>query len=199
MYKLRQKKSFHIALAILVPLLAVTVPAEEPSLAEPYLLKPSLSEPSLSDMGAQILLPFKHQLQQALKAGMADSPVAAVNICHLQAPVIAQSFSTKNIRVGRSSHKLRNPDYAPAPWMSGVINNYLDVPEDQQAVALRLEDGRIGYAEPILTRAVCLTCHGENIAPKVKAQLAELYPDDRATGFHVGELRGIFWAEFAID
>ena len=27
------------------------------------------------------------------------------------------------------------------------------------------------------------------------------YPDpaDRATGFQVGELRGIFWAEFAVD
>jgi hypothetical protein len=194
MYKLRRGKSFRIALVILVPLLAVTVPAEEPSLAEPF-----LSEPSLLANGAEILLPFKHQLQQALKAGMADGPVAAVNICHLQAPAIAASFNAKNIRVGRSSHKLRNPDYAPAPWMSAVINNYLDVPEAQQAVALRLEDGRVGYAEPILTKAVCLTCHGENIAPKVSAQLAELYPDDRATGFQVGELRGIFWAEFAID
>jgi hypothetical protein len=71
--------------------------------------------------------------------------------------------------------------------MSALINNYLDAPEERQPVALRLESGRIGYAEPIMTQAVCLTCHGENIAPEVKVQLAELYPADRATGFQVGD------------
>ena len=118
---------------------------------------------------------------------MADGPVAAVNICHLQAPAIAESFNAKNIDIGRSSHRLRNPANAPTAWMSALINNYLDVPEQRQPVALRLESGRIGYAEPILTQAVCLTCHGENIAPEVKVQLVELYPADRATGFQVGD------------
>jgi len=172
-----------------MPLFAVSVHAEESSLLEPSLL----------DRGAAILLPFKRQLQQALKTGMADGPVAAVNICHLQAPAIAESFNAKNIYVGRSSHRLRNPANAPAPWMSALINNYLDAPEERQPVALRLKSGRIGYAEPILTQAVCLNCHGENIAPEVIVQLAEFYPADRATGFQVGELRGIFWAEFGID
>jgi hypothetical protein len=194
MHKLRRGKGVCIALAILVNLFAVKVHAEEPYLSEPF-----LSEPSLLDKGAEILLPFKRQLQQVLKTGMADGPVAAVNICHLQAPAIAESFNAKSIHVGRSSHRLRNPANAPAPWMSALINNYLDAPEQRQPVALRLESGRIGYAEPILTQAVCLTCHGENIAPEVKVQLAELYPADRATGFQVGELRGIFWAEFAVD
>jgi hypothetical protein len=194
MHNLRREKRVCIVLAIFVPLFAVSVHAEESSL-----LEPSLLEASLLDKGAEILLPFKRQLQQALKTGMADGPVAAVNICHLQAPAIAESFNAKNIYVGRSSHRLRNPANAPAPWMSALINNYLDAPEQRQPVALRLESGRIGYAEPILTQAVCLTCHGENIAPEVKVQLAELYPADRATGFQVGELRGVFWAEFDID
>jgi hypothetical protein len=182
MHNLRRDKRVCISLAIFVPLFAVSVHAEESSL-----LEPSLLEASLLDKGAAILLPFKRQLQQALKTGMADGPVEAVNICHLQAPAIAESFNSKNIHVGRSSHRLRNPANAPAPWMSALINNYLDAPEQRQPVALRLESGRIGYAEPILTQAVCLTCHGENIAPEVKVQLAELYPADRATGFQVGD------------
>ena len=189
MYKLRQGKEVCIALAIVVNLFAVTVHAEEPY----------LSKPSLLDRGAEILLPFKRQLQQALKTGMADGPVAAVNICHLQAPVIAESFNVKKINIGRSSHRLRNPANAPAPWMSAIINNYLDTPEERQPVTLRLENGRIGYAEPIVTQAICLTCHGADIAPAIKVQLAELYPADRATDFQVGELRGIFWAEFDTD
>jgi mono/diheme cytochrome c family protein len=36
----------------------------------------------------------------------------------------------------------------------------------------------------------CAACHGTNIAPGVQAKLAELYPNDQATGFKPGELRG---------
>ena len=146
--------------------------------------------------GAEIVLPFKQQLKQALQQGMADGPVVAVDVCHLDAPAIAESFAADNIRVGRSSHKLRSLANAPSPWMDEIINDYLNAPQAQQPVVVALADGRIGYAEPILTQPLCLTCHGDSIAPAVKAQLAELYPDDQATGFDVGELRGIFWAEF---
>jgi len=146
--------------------------------------------------GAEIILPFKQQLKQALLQGMADGPVAAVNACHLEAPAIARSFAADNISVGRSSHKLRNPANAPSPWMNAIIDGYLSAPEAQQPVVVRLADGRIGYAEPILTQPLCLTCHGGPIEPALQAKLFELYPDDQATGFDTGELRGIFWAEF---
>ena len=53
----------------------------------------------------------------------------------------------------------------------------------------------VGYVEPIKTGALCVTCHGEHVAPPVQKVLAELYPDDRATGFKVGSFRGVFWAE----
>jgi hypothetical protein len=36
----------------------------------------------------------------------------------------------------------------------------------------------------------CLACHGEGIAPEVKAQLAKDYPHDRSTGYKVGDVRG---------
>ena len=39
---------------------------------------------------------------------------------------------------------------------------------------------------------LCLGCHGKSIAPEVKAKLAELYPEDKATGFSEGDLRGAF-------
>jgi hypothetical protein len=153
-------------------------------------------DPQLLVRGAEIILPFKQQLKQALQQGMAAGPDAAVDVCHLEAPAIAQSLTTDNIRLGRSSHKLRNPANAPSAWMDQVINTYLGAPEAQQPVAIRIADGRVGYAEPILTQPLCLTCHGETIAPAVQAQIAEIYPNDQATGFRVGELRGIFWAEF---
>jgi hypothetical protein len=154
------------------------------------------ADPQLLVRGAEIILPFKQQLKLALQQGMAAGPDVAVNVCHLEAPAIARSLAADNIRLGRSSHKLRNPANAPSAWMDQVINTYLDGPEAQQPVAIRIADGRVGYAEPILTQPLCLTCHGATIAPAVQAQIAEIYPNDQATGFGVGELRGIFWAEF---
>ena len=43
----------------------------------------------------------------------------------------------------------------------------------------------------------CLACHGapEQIPAEVAAILAERYPDDQATGYAVGDLRGALWAE----
>jgi hypothetical protein len=39
---------------------------------------------------------------------------------------------------------------------------------------------------------MCLTCHGEKakIPPAAQATIAREYPDDRATGFSVGDVRG---------
>ena len=64
------------------------------------------------------------------------------------------------------------------------------------ALTVSLDEGREGYVEPIRLLPQCLACHGEQIAPDVAARLHELYPDDQATGFAVGDLRGVFWIEY---
>ena len=38
----------------------------------------------------------------------------------------------------------------------------------------------------------CLTCHGSNIKPELAAKINSLYPEDKATGYKAGELRGAF-------
>ena len=49
--------------------------------------------------------------------------------------------------------------------------------------------------EPVMMKPMCLACHGAEVAPEVQAAIAERYPDDRATGYRAGELRGVIWAE----
>ena len=55
-------------------------------------------------------------------------------------------------------------------------------------------DGResLRYLKPLVANAMCLTCHGtsETIPPDVAEALADHYPDDRGTGFDVGDVRG---------
>lgn len=46
----------------------------------------------------------------------------------------------------------------------------------------------------LVTQTMCLPSHGSSMAPSVEARLRELYPDDQASGFQEGDLRGIVWA-----
>ena len=48
------------------------------------------------------------------------------------------------------------------------------------------------YMKAIGTQPVCTVCHGTSIAPEVTARLDALYPEDRARGFAVGDIRGAF-------
>lgn len=146
--------------------------------------------------GAELLAPFKQDLQQALKSGLAEGPAEAIQVCRVKAPGIADALSGAGVRMGRSSHRLRNPDNTAPEWVSAIMRAYLDDPSSRTPQAVELADNRWGYAEPIIVQPVCLTCHGSELAPEVAARISELYPEDRAVGFETGDLRGVFWLEF---
>jgi len=146
--------------------------------------------------GAALLAPFKAQLQQALKRGLAKGPADAVAVCRLEAPAIAESLSRESVLMGRTSHRLRNPANAGPDWVDPIVNAYLENPSGRSPQTVALGEQRVGYVEPIVTKPLCLTCHGDNLAPDIANRLRELYPEDRATGFHTGDLRGVFWVEY---
>jgi hypothetical protein len=141
-------------------------------------------------------MPFKQDLQQALKGGLEEGPAEAIQVCRVKAPGIADALSVDGVRMGRSSHKLRNPDNTAPDWAGPIMQAYLDDASSREPRVVELDGDRRGYVEPIVAQPLCLTCHGSELAPEVAAQLAELYPDDKATGFEAGDLRGVFWLEF---
>jgi hypothetical protein len=143
-----------------------------------------------------ILLPFKQDLQQALREGLSRGPVEAVSACQLQASKIADGISQDGIRVGRTSHRLRNPDNRSPKWARPILEEYLAEPSARTPRSLALADGSVGYVEPIYMQSLCLTCHGESLATDVADEITRRYPQDQAIGFKLGELRGIFWLEF---
>lgn len=144
---------------------------------------------------------LKKQLGGALKTAMAQGgPVAAVSACNLRAPGITEQVARPGLRVGRTSHRLRNPKNAAPAWAAEAVatlpEKRLDKVPAQQV--FDLPDGKQGYLEVILTGDLCLSCHGPSseLDAGLKAKLAELYPNDAATGFAKGDLRGFFWAEY---
>lgn len=142
---------------------------------------------------------LKEALQQAIKSG---GPVNGIVVCHGQADQIAARLSAElEMLVGRTSLKVRNPNHAPDAWESAVLKQF-EARKAQGEPASQLEffaviDDDQGqktfrYMKAIPTAALCLTCHGEKIAPEVDAELKKLYPYDKARGFKEGDLRGAF-------
>jgi len=146
--------------------------------------------------GAELLLPFKKELKSALLEGLEQGPVEAISVCQVRAPEIAESRRREGIRVGRSSHRLRNPANSSPEWVQTAIQMYLDDDRNRAAYVVPLSDDRWGYAEPIIAQPLCLTCHGQDLSPAVAERIDELYPEDQAVGFEAGDLRGVFWLEF---
>ena len=147
---------------------------------------------------ASALLPFKQGLLQALKAGLEEGgPTNAMTACNLQAPGIAEANSIDGLKVGRSSHKLRNPNNAPSEWVTESMEIMLENAPNRTVYGSWSNSMRFyRYAEPIYVQPMCLPCHGEAISEEVSAILAELYPDDQAVGFKEGDFRGVFWLEY---
>lgn len=143
------------------------------------------------------------QLGGALKQEMAKGgPAAAVKVCTQLAPEIAGRISReRGWRVTRVSDKVRNPLLGmPDAWEQTVLadfrtraakgealdqTTYAEVVEEPQGKYFR-------FMKAIGIKPVCLACHGQEdqIAPEIRATLAENYPKDQATGYSVGELRG---------
>jgi hypothetical protein len=153
-----------------------------------------------TERAAAALAPLKRQLRSALIGALRDGgPEQAIEVCQLRAPEIARLASTDRAVLGRTSHRLRNPENAPEPWMAEFLEAYLANPEDDEPRAVRLSPGEIGYVEPIYMKGLCTKCHGDRIEPEVRARLQALYPEDRATGFERGEFRGMFWVRLRTD
>jgi len=141
---------------------------------------------------------LKGELKSAMKAG---GPVNAINVCNQKAPAIAAALSKKyGWNIARTSLKTRNASNAPDNWETKVLNKFDERKangEDVKPMAYfeAVENNgkkSFRFMKAIPTGEVCLKCHGENIAPPIKAKLKELYPNDKATGYKLGDVRGAF-------
>ena len=141
-------------------------------------------------------------LQGELFAAMKDGgPVKALEVCRTRAPEIARSASLGTPwKIGRTSARVRNPANAADPWETARLEEFRKrLSGGEEMAALEAwdvvdADGKrtFRYAKAIGTTSPCLGCHGSDLKPDVASKLKELYPEDRATGFAPGQLRGAF-------
>lgn len=145
------------------------------------------------------------ELGQKLQAAMANGgPENAISVCNIEAPAIAERISTEEkITITRVGTRVRNPVLGmPNDWQTEALQQFAkglangEKPADMEFVqAVKAGSGsrmELRYAKPIVMQAMCVACHGspDQISPEVQAKLTKLYPNDRAVGYKVGELRG---------
>ena len=150
----------------------------------------------------QVIKAFAGNLKEHLIAGIKDGgPVNAIGMCQIVAPDIAASQSlASGWRVGRTSLKTRNPANAPDDWERMVLADFErrkaagEAAKTLDYAAFELLDGQrvFRYMKAIPTAELCTKCHGSEISPAVVELLALHYPQDRARGFAVGDIRGAF-------
>lgn len=151
----------------------------------------------------EAVLVLAERLRSELAAAMkSDGPVGAISACQTISPDLAtHAADDLRFEVLRTSHRLRNPENAPDEWEQKVLQLFqtkivqgADPAKLEHFEVLTTAEGEklFRYMKPIMTGETCLTCHGTDVKQDVKAEIARYYPDDKAMGFKLGELRGAF-------
>ena len=143
---------------------------------------------------------LQQELQTALKKG---GPELAIHACSTRALAVAKEASQKqNMIIRRTSLKLRNLYDAPDKWEKAVLKDFerrakqgenpTQIEHYEMVGTNGAKEFRYMKAIAIPKGAPCLTCHGDNIDPALHTKIKGRYPDDEATGYKEGDLRGAF-------
>ncbi len=138
---------------------------------------------------------LKPQLVGAMKS---SGPVAAIEVCSVQAPAIAKQLTKETgWNVKRVSLKARNNNTAiPEAWETKVLQQFEErqangEPAKKMAYA-EIVDGQYRFMKAQGVGPLCLKCHGEQVQDSIQAALKLHYPKDTAMGYKLGEIRGAF-------
>ncbi|MBD1390448.1 DUF3365 domain-containing protein [Neiella sp. HB171785] len=147
----------------------------------------------------QLVQQFGQRLKpQLIKSMQQGGPVEAIEVCASKAPAIAYQLSqSSGWQLKRVSLKARNQQTAqPDEWETEVLEAF-----NQQAataapvtplIADQLQPTRYRFMQAQPVEPLCLHCHGKNLTPDIKASLKQHYPNDVATGYQLGQIRGAF-------
>ncbi len=163
------------------------------------------AKPDPAEAGPKIIAEAFAKLSGALGEAIGKSgPAGALSVCSERAPVIAKEVAAAHgVTLRRATHKPRNQQNAADDAEKAVLEVFAaalakkEVPKPQTITNV---DGSTSFLAPIvLGNPLCLQCHGtpnQDIAPETLAAIQKLYPDDKAIGFKLGDLRGLWRVTF---
>jgi hypothetical protein len=179
-----------------LPLLALIACQQKP--------KPQTSSPVTAEQASAIAKVAAQEAFQALSTELAAAmqqggPVAAIPVCSDQAGSLVAGVASKHqLEMVRLSNKPRNPNQQASGTDADVLETFLATIQNGETpkpdVELK-EDGSATVRLPIvIANPLCLQCHGteQEIQAETLTTLKAHYPNDKATGYKINDLRGIW-------
>ena len=134
-------------------------------------------------------------LMKHMKEG---GPQQAIPFCNAAANPLTEGVAKEyNVAIKRTSHKIRNEENSPNTKEEEILNQYLaslSKGEKLKPIISKDKDGKVHFYAPMILEAKCMACHGtvgKEVTVKTDSLIKSLYPNDKATGFNIGDLRGI--------
>lgn len=184
-------KKTQLATAGILLSLAIATSAAATDTAEREQAARQASQAFLQELGGALK-------QQVEKGG----PASAVPVCSEIAPGIASRLSREHgWQVKRVGTRVRNPMIGtPDVWEQEVLAQFAKRAARGEkfdnmtySEVVKEPNGRyFRFAKAIGVQPQCVGCHGakDQLAPQVAEALARDYPNDQATGYKPGDLRG---------
>ncbi len=183
----------------ILTLLAAVFLVVPPATAE----RTTAQKQALETEARQVAQELVKKLGAALKQALTESgPEEAISVCRDIAPMLASSLSRRTgWKVVRVSLQARNPLLGqPDAWEQTILQNFdraaaagtdpatLDVAD----IVAEPQGEYFRFMKALPVKPLCLTCHGSKqaIPASVRARLAREYPNDAATGYSAGQIRG---------
>lgn len=160
---------------------------------------PPETEQAVARLGGEAAGELVTTLGSRLQRAIAErGAVGALEFCSVEGlPLTAEVSRATGFEVKRTSSRLRNPANAPDSLERAALDRFEAVVAAGDSLPEHVVQGTpagdFRYYRPLRVQPLCLQCHGslEDLAAGVNTALAERYPEDEATGYAVGDLRGV--------
>ena len=186
-------------LMILSVLASAVMANESATPAQPATPNPIVKE------GVKYIKMLGKGLKVEVKKRMKEDPTGAkaAEFCANNAVEIAKKISAdfpEGVKVRRTALKYRNLDNKPDEIDIKVMEKMLEDKKNKsfKAKPIVVDAGeKVRVYKPLLISDVCLKCHGDpaKMDKKVQETISKKYPEDKATGFKLYDLRGVIVAE----
>ncbi|WP_187349866.1 c-type heme family protein [Psychroflexus maritimus] len=160
-------------------------------------------EKDLASIGLNYAKSTKAQLGKNLMGAIQkEGVIHALEFCNVRAMPLTDSMATvHNATIKRVSDKNRNPANKASEKEIEYIQKFSQQIQAGKAPQPIVEENgnKANFYYPIVTNDMCLKCHGDigkQIQEETYDKILKFYPEDKAIGYDVNQVRGIWSIEF---
>lgn len=135
------------------------------------------------------------ELKRAMQNGGIEH---ALKYCNENAYPLTDSLSKANqVSIKRVSNLYRNPNNKADKIEEFMIKGFGNDLNEKKKITPRLvlKDDSVIFYKAIIMQPLCLTCHGQpdkDLAFSTDTLIQRLYPRDKAIGYEVNQVRGLW-------